>query len=1184
MSTPLLSSFLSLRLSVLVVVLLLISSTNTRALNNGLARTPQMGWNSWDHFFCDIDETLIRSTADTLVSTGLAAAGYRYVNLDDCWQTDRASDGTIIADPVRFPSGIAALAAYVHSLGLLFGLYSDAGQATCQGRPGGMNYEKIDAATYAAWGVDYLKYDNCNDDGVDPKERYPRMRDALNATGHHILFSLCEWGVEDPATWAPEVGNSWRTTGDITDTWTSFLTNLDGNARWYPQAGPGGWNDPDMLEVGNGGMSHDEYVAHFSLWALMKSPMLIGCDITHMSNDTLSILTNRELIAVNQDALGVQGHRVWDASGLEVWAGPLANGDVVIVLHNRSPAAANITARWADVGVPAGTKVSARDLWSKADLGSFTDSLSLPVPMHGARALRLSASHVPSPATRTVRVYDLRYTVKLPLLAAYEEQQFVAALGGLWNRHEPNLVVRLQPADQVWLDRLTAPGQWLAGAEIDVVPTLDALVEAFRPIGVVLWDTTVPSTSLLASTIAGSDGFLPVAYRPDDPASLYSRLVANGPRLPVGLSLVGRFNDSGPLHSAKAEAYAWMLRRQLLAPGGPLSDGAVLGFFVDAWPALHEPHMSDPSAYDKITVVNHDHVVQHAGVFFDLAIWDDEAPVDDPHQPLGTDLSTLHALLRAAWDGAGQRMTIIEGFTPWAFKYVGAFSAHGHGGVAAEWATARVTSSYDALLDADACCVGTMASASFWSHHPLLDRFVQRPPPSRASLLTSGLLNADGSVPPLLFYMLYSGDFDSSAWLYNELLQRWDDPARGTVPIAWPVDPELALRFPPIFPALYAQATAMDVLVSGDSGAGYLNPTQLHGAARANVSGLPDGRPRWSAWNAAWYRQMGLTSSGFVITGDAPQMSAEDEADYAAYSANGLVLQGFPGVHQHLTANMPVTGQTDLPSDATQAAAVLASYLPPPSSSSLQPRFWMFRSVLTSPTFLRNVQRAATTATNSRAVAVDALTLGYLMRAAMGGTNDHRVAYTGDSIPAAAAAGTALRFNVSVRNDGWNVLHARSHSLLLTVDEVHILRATPPRPTRAIPTDAHTTSARLTAAMAERFPSNPAVARAMMKRLGLEVIDVLPLKGMVMSFTAAFPGDLALSAELSVPAKVALPSRAALRRGCARCFGGVDEGNVVAVVFLSYEVQAVNGDGTATPFSAFGNIPWRSAVWLRLPP
>jgi len=280
------------------------------ALDNGLGRTPQMGWNSWNKFACGINEKLIKDTIDTLVENGFVEAGYKYINLDDCWQIKRDANGKIVADPDAFPSGIKALADYAHQKGMKFGLYSDAGTNTCQGRPGSIGYEEIDAKTYAEWGVDYLKYDNCYADPRTPEERYPIMRDALNKSGRPIFYSMCEWGVDDPAKWAKNVGNSWRTTGDISDSWQSMIGIIDKNNEWADYAGPGGWNDPDMLEVGNGGMTYDEYRTHFSLWAISKAPLLIGCDVTKKDPQTFEILLNKEVIAVNQDRLGVQGRKV----------------------------------------------------------------------------------------------------------------------------------------------------------------------------------------------------------------------------------------------------------------------------------------------------------------------------------------------------------------------------------------------------------------------------------------------------------------------------------------------------------------------------------------------------------------------------------------------------------------------------------------------------------------------------------------------------------------------------------------------------------------------------------------------------------------------------------------------------------------------------------------------------------
>ena len=269
-----------------------------------------MGWNSWNKFHCNINEELIRKTIDELVDSGLVEAGYKYINLDDCWQKDRDEDKKILPDYETFPNGIKPLVDYAHEKGLLFGLYSSAGTLTCERRPGSLGYEEIDAQTYAEWGVDYLKYDNCFNQDKPSKERYPPMRDALNKTGRPIFYSLCQWGEEKVATWGKDVGNSWRTTGDIADNWESMIGIIDENDKWNKYAGPGGWNDPDMLEVGNGGMTTTEYKTHFGLWAISKAPLLIGCDVTQMSQDTKEILTNPEVIAVNQDPLGIQGKKI----------------------------------------------------------------------------------------------------------------------------------------------------------------------------------------------------------------------------------------------------------------------------------------------------------------------------------------------------------------------------------------------------------------------------------------------------------------------------------------------------------------------------------------------------------------------------------------------------------------------------------------------------------------------------------------------------------------------------------------------------------------------------------------------------------------------------------------------------------------------------------------------------------
>src|SRR5437588_5462860 len=274
---------------------------------NGLALTPPMGWNSWNKFACHVNEQVVRDTANAIVASGMREAGYRYVVIDDCWHGPRDANGFITADPQRFPSGIRALADYIHSHGLKFGIYSDAGRLTCGGRPGGQGHEYQDALTYARWGADYLKYDWCSTGDRNAKEAYAVMADALRASGRDIVFSMCEWGTAKPWLWAKNTGNLWRTTGDIWDSfnnndqahsWAHPVTDIvDRNEPSWTYAGPGHWNDPDMLEVGNGGMTPAEDRSHFSLWAMMAAPLIAGNDIAHMDDTTKSILLHKEVLA-----------------------------------------------------------------------------------------------------------------------------------------------------------------------------------------------------------------------------------------------------------------------------------------------------------------------------------------------------------------------------------------------------------------------------------------------------------------------------------------------------------------------------------------------------------------------------------------------------------------------------------------------------------------------------------------------------------------------------------------------------------------------------------------------------------------------------------------------------------------------------------------------------------------------
>ena len=355
-----------------------------------------MGWNSWNKFGCDVSEKLVKEMADAMVTSEMKDAGYQYVVIDDCWQVSRDGEGNIVPDPQRFPSGMKALADYVHSKGLKFGIYSDAGTATCQGRPGGRGYEFQDARQYAAWGVDYLKYDWCSHGTQEVKSSYSIMRDALKASGRPIVFSLCEWGEEVPWKWAADIGNLWRTTGDITDCWSctgqytrGVMQILDAQADLWEYAGPGHWNDPDMLEVGNPGLSMAESRAHFTLWAMLAAPLMAGNDARKMPGQVRDILASPEVIAIDQDALGKQGYRFMKHPGKQIWVKELAGGDWAVCFFNDGDDTVQLRIDWTHLSFLNGT-YRVRDVWQKKDLGRSEGEFHAPLPSHDVVLLRLT--------------------------------------------------------------------------------------------------------------------------------------------------------------------------------------------------------------------------------------------------------------------------------------------------------------------------------------------------------------------------------------------------------------------------------------------------------------------------------------------------------------------------------------------------------------------------------------------------------------------------------------------------------------------------------------------------------------------------------------------------------------------------------------------------------------------------
>jgi alpha-galactosidase len=383
----------------LFLVMLFSMTSLLRAQVIDIAATPPMGWNSWNHFRDKVDDATIRAQAEAMVSSGMRDAGYTYINIDDTWEGERDSSGVIHSNS-KFPD-MKALADFVHSKGLKIGIYSSPGPKTCAKYEGSYGHELQDAQTYAAWGIDYLKYDLCGlrdqmKAASSPEaahkimvDAYIKMRDALRSTGRPIVYSLCQYGNDAVWEWGANVGgNLWRTTGDINDHYARMETIGFGQAGLARFAGPGHWNDPDMLEVGNGGMNTEEYRTHMSLWAILAAPLLAGNDLTTMTSETIALLTNKDVVAIDQDRAGKQGDRISAVGPIEIWTRPLADGSKAVGIFNRHPTPMSATVDFKQLGFR-GT-VKARDLWQQKDLGSVGPTYTAKIPAHGVLFLRVS--------------------------------------------------------------------------------------------------------------------------------------------------------------------------------------------------------------------------------------------------------------------------------------------------------------------------------------------------------------------------------------------------------------------------------------------------------------------------------------------------------------------------------------------------------------------------------------------------------------------------------------------------------------------------------------------------------------------------------------------------------------------------------------------------------------------------
>ena len=394
----------------LLIALIFIGVNCNAQKFNDLALTPPMGWNSWNTFGTDINEKLVKDIADKFIELGLKDAGYEYLVLDDGWMAkDRDADGNLIADPIKFPNGMKALADYIHSKGLKFGLYNCAGSQTCAGYPGSRGYEYQDARMYAAWDIDYLKYDWCNTGKLNAEEAYITMRDAIKKANRPMVFSICEWGDNEPWKWAKDVGHLWRVTGDIINCWDCEIGHgswsssgvwkiIDMRKDIRKEAGPGHWNDFDMMEVGNG-MTNAEDRSHFAMWTMLASPLIMGNDLRMASSETIKTLSNKEVIQVNQDKLGIQGFRFSNENELEIWIKPLANDEWAITFVNMGDKLTTINFDWKkhDMGDNLNNKnlevkklnYKIRDLFNHKNLGDTASNLKAEIASHDVLMIKL---------------------------------------------------------------------------------------------------------------------------------------------------------------------------------------------------------------------------------------------------------------------------------------------------------------------------------------------------------------------------------------------------------------------------------------------------------------------------------------------------------------------------------------------------------------------------------------------------------------------------------------------------------------------------------------------------------------------------------------------------------------------------------------------------------------------------
>ena len=597
----------------------------------------------------------------------------------------------------------------------------------------------------------------------------------------------------------------------------------------------------------------------------------------------------------------------------------------------------------------------------------------------------------------------------------------IACLQGIVNRKQPRLYVNYLGVDSFWLDKMRAKGAYLEHAQPRPLKNIEEAIETFAADirGIVLWDENVPSTSNVASTICGAEDLIPIRHDPT-PGSLYDRLIANGPQLKVVKDLVGKFDGRGKIWgtnidstgSAKCDSYLWAKVNYLDSGKG---NPAEIGYWCDAFWLKAPKDMS----LDNVGLTNHDFIVARKGFVCDLGVWTDETPRDDAEQRLGLDRETLCDILLSCYKANKGKMIHFSGFTPWAIKYTDHGNVGGkHGGVDTEWETTRIATSYNAYMDADAIGYVGMANASVFQHYPLPDRLVQNRPPTRRELEDKGYVDADGKLAKRNFLYHYLGDYDSAAWMYHRMPEIWQSDARGRVPSGWAFNPNLIERMPVVFDWCYDTRTPMDYFVAGDSGAGYVNPTNL--LPPRVPSGLPSGAKAWIEHNTPYFRRLNYSIVGFIINAFCGKLTDESNRMYLHFAGDGIMTQAWmpkDKKQDHLLGNMPVAHMhQDIGYSPEFSADVIAKYGKPDETA-----FIAFRSILQSPDWIKSVNDAIRKARpDCNFEPVDPYTYFYLLRHSLGGSNEKRATYTFDTMPSEVRSAQKITIQAGIRNDGWD--------------------------------------------------------------------------------------------------------------------------------------------------------------------